>query len=964
MSFEKLVLLYNNVKVFVELEELCKSPYGGLEWRETARWIKYEEAVEQRSNRWGKPFVSFINFNALFSLRKGLENGSVVLDLDAKDMTTVANKIAEYLVISHQIPTSQKENISRLLMLNRRHVKENIHPLRRASRFTSMSMSVDEENPNLEVAPSQGAMQSRRSRSSSIRKSFANILKTRGSFSASIDSTYDDRAENKNTLNHLEVESSIDEREPPTRNIELKKKLAHDAEAMACFVGVLDFLLQPAIAFVRLSQGTVMDNVIEVPIPVRFFFVLLGPYGAGIDYKEIGRAFSTLMAEKNFHEAVYAADSKGQILSAINDFLNTSIVFPPSDWKNSDLVPLDEIRNRTRENIRKVEETKAEKTRFDDDGMKAVPVKEMKEEKATPPKPPRDPLVRKGIPFYGVVQDIKIRYPRYLSDIVDGFSPQVLSASIFIFFAALSPAITFGGLYGEKTNFLMGVGETLLLSSINGLVFSLFAAQPIIIVGATGPLMIFDLSLLNFCKTMDIDYLGIRVWIGLWILLIGLIVGAFELVAVVRKFTKFTEEIYATLVCIIFIYGAFESMVGIFETHPLIPPVCEENDTILYENATYDTFDSSTDMLNITVEEQGEPEPPVNQPNTALLSMCLMLGTFILAIKLKNLRNKKYFGRPIRRALGDFGVPISIFLMCLIGYFINGVYLDRLRMPEGIQPSNSKIRGWLISPFGVIGEVPVWAMFAAGPASLLLFILIFLEENICHLILSSPERCLKKGTGFHLDIVLSCAINTLSGFLGAPFMSPACVRTITHMSALTVFSDKVAPGEPPKIVGCLEQRISSLTVSILIGLSVLLYFILNLVPNAVLLGVFLYMGVSATAGIQLLDRTFLYLLPVKYHPNVPYAKDVATLKMHLWTLIQIVMLVIAWIVKQSPASLAVPFVLICLIPIRMYILPRIFTIQELIALDGAQKVEEKSGEEPDFYETAHDLPTQIEEEDK
>ncbi|KAB7496236.1 Band 3 anion transport protein [Armadillidium nasatum] len=211
--------------------------------------------------------------------------------------------------------------------------------------------------------------------------------------------------------------------------------------------------------------------------------------------------------------------------------------------------------------------------------------------------------------------------------------------------------------------------------------------------------------------------------------------------------------------------------------------------------------------------------------------------------------------------------------MCLIGYFINGVYLDRLRMPVGIQPSNSKIRGWLISPFGVIGEVPVWAMFAAGPASLLLFILIFLEENICHLILSSPERNLKKGTGFHLDLVLSCAINTLSGFLGAPFMSPACVRTISHMSALTVFSDKVAPGEPPKIVGCLEQRISNLTVSVLIGLSVLLYFILNLVPNAVLLGVFLYMGVSATAGIQLLDRTFLYLLPVKYHPNVPYAKD-------------------------------------------------------------------------------------------
>lgn len=54
---------------------------------------------------------------------------------------------------------------------------------------------------------------------------------------------------------------------------------------------------------------------------------------------------------------------------------------------------------------------------------------------------------------------------------------------------------------GDKTDNYVGVGETLLLSSINGLVFALFAAQPLLIVGATGPLMIFDMSLysVSFC---------------------------------------------------------------------------------------------------------------------------------------------------------------------------------------------------------------------------------------------------------------------------------------------------------------------------------------------------------------------------------------------------------------------------------------------------------------------------------
>lgn len=41
----------------------------------------------------------------------------------------------------------------------------------------------------------------------------------------------------------------------------------------------------------------------------------------------------------------------------------------------------------------------------------------------------------------------------------------------------------------------IGVGECLLISAVNGLIFAVFASQPLLIVGATGPLMIFDLSL-------------------------------------------------------------------------------------------------------------------------------------------------------------------------------------------------------------------------------------------------------------------------------------------------------------------------------------------------------------------------------------------------------------------------------------------------------------------------------------
>lgn len=59
-----------------------------------------------------------------------------------------------------------------------------------------------------------------------------------------------------------------------------------------------------------------------------------------------------------------------------------------------------------------------------------------------------DPLSRTKKCFGGLINDMKRRFPHYKSDFLDGLNSQCLSAAIFMYFAALSAAITFGGLYG------------------------------------------------------------------------------------------------------------------------------------------------------------------------------------------------------------------------------------------------------------------------------------------------------------------------------------------------------------------------------------------------------------------------------------------------------------------------------------------------------------------------------------
>lgn len=62
--------------------------------------------------------------------------------------------------------------------------------------------------------------------------------------------------------------------------------------------GSVDFLEQPTMAFVRLQEAVELESVLEVPVPVRFLFVLLGPPTTSMDYHQIGRSISTLMSDK------------------------------------------------------------------------------------------------------------------------------------------------------------------------------------------------------------------------------------------------------------------------------------------------------------------------------------------------------------------------------------------------------------------------------------------------------------------------------------------------------------------------------------------------------------------------------------------------------------------------------------------------------------------------------------------
>jgi hypothetical protein len=70
---------------------------------------------------------------------------------------------------------------------------------------------------------------------------------------------------------------------------------------------------------------------------------------------------------------------------------------------------------------------------------------------------------------------------------------------------------------------------------------------------STGPVLIFEASLYTLCNILDIDFLTIRLWAGVWLLLMALVTVAFHSSFLLKYVTRFTEDIFATLISIIFI---------------------------------------------------------------------------------------------------------------------------------------------------------------------------------------------------------------------------------------------------------------------------------------------------------------------------------------------------------------------------------------------------------------------------
>ncbi|XP_074470366.1 sodium bicarbonate cotransporter 3-like isoform X12 [Sebastes fasciatus] len=900
--------------LFTEMDELSFRDGSATEWKETARWLKFEEDVEDGGERWSKPYVATLSLHSLFELRSCILNGTVMLDMRANSIEEIADMLIDNMVASGQLREDLREYVREAML--KKHHHQNERKLSNRIPLVRSIADIGKKHSDPLLLERNGPLVSRNS----------------------VPNNLDGHKPMERRPSKVGVSRESSSVDFSKVDMNFMKKIPPGAEASNVLVGEVDFLEKPIIAFVRLSPAVLITGLTEVPVPTRFLFLLLGPHGKGPQYHEIGRSMATLMTDEIFHDVAYKAKDRTDLLSGIDEFLDQVTVLPPGEWDPT-------IRIEPPKNV----PSQMKRKRPSQPNGSASPAGELDKEEDNHSGPE---LQRTGRIFGGLIMDIKRKLPFYWSDIRDSFSLQCLASVLFLYCACMSPVITFGGLLGEATKGNISAIESLFGASLTGVAYSLFSGQPLTILGSTGPVLVFEKILFKFCTDYGLSYLSLRTSIGLWTAFLCLVLVATDASSLVCYITRFTEEAFAALICIIFIYEALEKLFHLGEHYPVnmhneldnltmyscqcSPPVNATDQVVQHWNRTGYSPDSIPwDNLNVSMckELQGEfvgaacghHGPYI--PDVLFWSIILFFTTFFLSASLKQFKTERYFPTRVRSTISDFAVFITIMVMVLVDYLM-GIPSPKLNVPDRFEPT-SKNRGWLMDP---LGENPWWTLLVAALPALLCTILIFMDQQITAVIINRKEHKLKKGCGYHLDLMVVAIMLGVCSIMGLPWFVAATVLSISHVNSLKVESGCSAPGEQPKFLGIREQRVTGFMIFVLMGCSVFMTSVLKFIPMPVLYGVFLYMGVSSLKGIQFFDRIKLFGMPSKHQPDLIYLRYVPLWKVHIFTLVQLTCLVLLWVIKASAAAVVFPMMVLALVFIRK-LLDFFFTKREMSWLD-------------------------------
>lgn len=509
-------------------------------------------------------------------------------------------------------------------------------------------------------------------------------------------------------------------------------------------------------------------------------------------------------------------------------------------------------------------------------------------------------------PFRLLQQDFVNLRKRYRSDWTV-FNQLIFASAVYVFFTNLLPGITFASDLYVLTGKSWGTIEVVFSTGLCGLIFAIFSNQPLTILGVTGPFSVLAENMYSLCiNSFGVPFLPFMAWSLIhagWMHCVLAVFNAHDWT--MRYVTTFSTEIFSLLNSIIYFHKAIQELQ---RTH---------------NELSFAAF---------------------------LYAVIGAVGTMLLAIFLSTAESwKPLFHRYVRTGLTEYAAAISIILFIGIPHIGQLATLDKSTLPVSTtfrptEPGRSEF-------FVQFWKLPVSWIFATILPGAIITVLFFFDHEVSSIICTIDRYGTKKPGGFAWDIVLLGSTTAMCGILGIPPANGLLPQAPLHSESLmhaekeetVVIVDGEQKTSTKDVRRVYEQRWSAFLHAggILMFTSPPFMHVLGLTPTSVLAGLFLFMGEQSLSVNPILFRTFYLLTPPSELPTLPASISTANpptwkayAPIHGYTLLQIVMTVVIFIVTLTKGAPAFPVIIIALVPARLLFMNRIWRRDVLRFVDA------------------------------
>ncbi|MBA0612624.1 hypothetical protein Godav_013207 [Gossypium davidsonii] len=601
------------------------------------------------------------------------------------------------------------------------------------------------------------------------------------------------------------------------------------------------------------------------------------------------------------------------------------------------------------------------------------------------------------VPFRGIKNDLEGRLKCYKQDWTSGLRAgfRILAPTTYIFFASAIPVISFGEQLERETDGILTAVQTLASTALCGIIHSIIGGQPLLILGVAEPTVIMYSFMFNFAKNRpDLGselFLAWTAWVCVWTAILLFLLAILGACSIINRFTRLAGELFGLLIAMLFMQEAIKGLVDEFRIPEREnPKLLEFQPSWRFANGMF-ALVLSFGLLFTALRSRkarswrygsGSLRGFIADYGVPLMILVWTAVSYIPARSTPKGIPRRLFSPnpwspgayenwtvmkdmlkvPVLYIIGAF-IPAT--MLAVLYYFDHSVASQlaqqkefNLRKPPSFH-YDLLLLGFLVDPTilcGLIGVPPANGVIPQSPMHTK-SLATLKHQLLRNRIVETARKCMHNNAslGQVYDSMQEAYQQMQSPLVyqepsarGLKELKESTIQMASTMGSIDAPVDETVFDVEKEIDDLLpiqvkEQRLSNLLQATMVGGCLAAMPFIKKIPTSVLWGYFAFMAIESLPGNQFWERILLlftapsrrYKVLEEYHAT--FVETVPFKTIAVFTIFQTAYLLVCFGMTWIPlAGVLFPLMIMLLVPVRQYILPKFFKGVHLQDLDAAE----------------------------